>query len=428
MKKGKIQKVLICLYKINNYGGITTYIEELKRGFTKIGVDCDLVLLGTTDRKPYIKRHSKRPGNSKSNFPNMTCNSDTGWGGVSVMSYANEERINEFHEYAKNYDLLYWCIPVPSWSELKSVPDWRLLYQSGVPQIAAIHDGNFRYLYPHLNAVAKYLRGVACVHGAAYASAKLFNGYSAFIPNPHPLLKLTTTWDEKKKLIFSAHMWKGWKHMEIAVKAAPHLKNSKMILGGDGIERRYMTSPTKCPPKYTGIWKAMQKSGNAKYVDMLSQPEMRQYYSKSRVMLDPSFSKNYNAMGSHFNRSIFEAYNHGVVPVCCKENMNIGIFKPGLSHIEISSKDSPEKVAKILDRAVNMNQVDVDKMIRYGRKLIDKHFKADKVAQDLINLANQKPCGLLNKLHKGKATSSVISSAKEIMAGGRPKSRNLDDE
>lgn len=422
-----MKKILICLYKINNYGGITTYVEELKRGFDQIGVSCDLVLLATTDRKPYVKRHSKRPGNSESSFKGMTCNSDTGWGGVQVMSYANKDRISEFHAYAKNYDLIYWCIPVPSWSELPSVPEWRLLYQMKTPQIAAIHDGNFRYLYPHLNAVAKHLKGVACVHGAAYESAKLFNGNAAFIPNPHPLLKLTTEWDAKRKITFSAHMWKGWKHMELAVKAAPHLKRSKLILGGDGIERRYMTSPTKCPPKYTGIWDAAMKSKNAKYVDMLSAPEMREYYSKVRVMLDPSFSKNYNKMGSHFNRSIFEAYNSGVIPVCCKENMNLpGIFKAGLSHLEISAKSTPEQIAAVLDKANNLTAQEADKIVTYGRNLIKKHFRAKNVASDLIKLAQGKGCGLTGELRKGEATKGIIQSAKLIMAGGRPKSRNLD--
>ena len=424
-----IKKVLICLYKINNYGGITTYVEELKRGFSDIGVKCDLILLGTTDRKPYVRQHTKRPGSSASNFKGMTCNADTGWGGVTVVSYNSMERIREFHRIANNYDLVFWCIPVPSWSELPSVPHWRELYNMPkIRQIAAIHDGNFRYLYPHLNDVAKHLKGVACVHGAAFASARMFNGKSAFIPNPHPLLKLQNTWDDKKKIVFCSHMWKGWKHMELAVKASPHLKNSRLILGGDGIERRYMTSPTKCPKKYEGIWVRMIAKKNAKYVNMLSAPEMREYYKKSRVMFDPSFSKNYNNMGSHFNRSIFEAYNHGVVPVCTKENMQLpGIFKPGLSHLEIKASDSPERIAATLDKAANLSSEQASKIIEYGRSLIAKHFRSKKIAKDLIRLSLGKPCGLTESLQEGKASEGIINSAKQIMRGGRPKSRNLEE-
>jgi glycosyltransferase involved in cell wall biosynthesis len=296
-----------------------------------------------------------------------------------------------------------------------------------IPQIAVIHDGNFRYLYPHLNAVAQSLRGVACVHGSAYGSARMFDGKYAFIPNPHPLVPLTKDWEEKKKIVVCAHMWKAWKHMEYAVHAAPHLKSSRLLLGGDGIERRYMTSPTKCKDKYLGIWRNMMDSGKAKYLDILPNPKLMEIYDRSRVMFDPSFSKNYNKLGSHFNRSLFESYNHGVVPVAIESNMQLpGIFKEGVTHIGLPDTLNPKQIAATLDRAVNLSSVEAGRIVSAGRKLIKERFRAKVVAQNLLDLAEGKDCGLTDRLTKGEPTKEMVAAMENILQGGPPRSRVPD--
>jgi glycosyltransferase involved in cell wall biosynthesis len=419
-------KILICLYSINNYGGITTYVEELHRGFLALGHETDLMLLAETDRKPYNKRHSKRPGNFPSSWKGMSANPDTGWGGVPVWSYANLDRIKEFRSHARKYDLVIWGVPVPSWSKLHLVPNWASLYKMDVPQVAVIHDGNFRYLYPHLNHVARNLAGVACVHGAAYASAEMFDGNYSLIPNPYPLRSSSVEWEDKRKVIVSAHMWKGWKHMELAVGAARWLTRSKIVLGGDGIERRYMCSPTKCPPKYEGLWSSMEESGRGKYVNILTQKELRSLYERSRVMFDPSYSKNYNRMGSHFNRSVFEGYNSGVIPVCMEQNMNFpGLFKEGYTHVGIPEGSSTKKIARILEETVFMDAESAGDIVNRGRQLIKKHFHREVVAQGIINLAESKPCGLFKRVDTGETNKRMRAATQSVLSGERPKDRVL---
>lgn len=416
-------KILFPIYLINNYGGITTYVEELTKGFRELGHTVDLVLLGPSVRKPYKRIHTVTPGSWPSVFDGLSVNPDTGWGGVTVVS-AN--LVSEWKERAEQYDLIVWIIPVPSYSSLSAMPDWRKLYKLSVPQVAIIHDGNFRYLYPHLNAVAPQLNGVACVHGAAYGSAALYNGSYALIPNPHPSPTEYTDlpWEEKKKIVTCVHMWKGWKHMDDAVRSAPYLQTAKLILGGDGIERRYLTSETKAPPKYAGLWSAMMESGNAKYLGIITNKRLTSIYSKGRIMYDPSFSKNYNRLGSHFNRSIFEAYNAGSVPLCVKENMQLpGIFKPGVSHLEIPFDISPKRRAKAFDAAVNISEDQANTILDYGRNLIKTQFNRKKIAKDLIRLANGKPCGLFASLEEGKPNARIHAAAKNILAGNRPKDR-----
>lgn len=420
-------KILICLYSINNYGGITTYVEELAKGFKALGHRTSLVLLTETNRKPYVRRHSKRPGNFESVWPNMSANPDTGWGGVWVYSYADRQRIDEFHELASKFDAVVWGVPVPSWSKLHLVPSWRRLYNMEVPQIAVVHDGNFRYLYPHLNAVAGRLEGVACVHGSAFQSAQQFDGRYALIPNPHPGLRDDVPeWETKKVITVAAHMWKAWKHMELPVLAAPHLKRSKIVLAGDGIERRYMTSKDKCKPKYEGIWNAMMNCGNARYLDILPHPRLVRLYDGSRVMFDPSFSRNYNKMGSHFNRSIIEAYNSGCVPVCVQENMELdGVFENGRTHIGIPASSTPAKIARVLDRATNMSADEAAVFVNAGRRLVKKVFHRDVIAQNMLNLLSGEPAGIHKDVRQGSPSDRMAAATKNILQGGRPSDRVL---
>jgi hypothetical protein len=420
-------KVLICTFKILNYGGIVTYTEDLKLGMDELGHRCDLIILGGTDRDPYYKQFTIRDGSWSSRFEGFQANPDVGWGGVTVYSYANKARIKEFFELASKYDLLIWNLPVPSYSSLNETPNWKMLYRSGVSQVGIIHDGNFRYLYPHLNLVSDRMDGVLCVHGAAYGSAKQLNGKYSLIPNAHEYLPLDTPWEERKPRILSAHVWKGWKHMENAVAASPHLKNSVLILGGDGIERRYMTSPDKCPDKYKGLWSAMEEAGTSKWIGLVPPSKLKSLYQKSRVMFDPSYSVNYNSMGSHFNRSVFEALNCGCIPVCMEANMQLpGIFEDGRTHIGIPTGASPRKIARILDDAANLDSKTANRIVKAGRSLIKNYMTPSIVANSIIDLSYGNPCGLYSKILIGKPSKEIQDAALNINDGGRPKSRLLD--
>ena len=426
-------KILINLYKILNYGGIGNYVENLTLGFQELGHSVELILIATTDREPYSKQHSKRPGNSPSVFKGMTVNPDTGWGGVKVWSYSSSSRVSKLKEYFKTFDCVIWALPVPSYTELPKTPFWKDLYTSGVPQIAIIHDGNFRYLYPHLNLVAEHLEGVACVHGAAFGSAKLFDGKYALIPNPHELLSIedSPSWDERKNMSVCAHMWKGWKHMHYAVAAAPFLKSSKLILAGDGIERRYMTSPTKTPENYKGLWSAAMDSGKARWLDILPTKRLHEIYNKSRVMLDCSFSKNYNLLGSHFNRSVFESYNTGVVPLLIKENMVLPeLFKEGETHFEVPSDCTPKELAKKMDFVANLDSDTANHIVSNGRSLLKKYCTNKKVARSMLNLCfGEGPTGVFgSEEFVGRSTKLIREAALYVEGGGRPKNRCFTKE
>lgn len=421
-------KILFCIYHIMDYGGITSSTEELNLGFRELGHHCDLVILKETDRDPYLKKHSTMKGGEKSSFENATVNAECGWGGVYVWSYANEKRTRAFRKMASKYDLILWSTPVPSWSRLHLVEDWTDLYKMKVPQVAYIRDGNFRFLYPHLNAVSQYLSGVACVHEAAYESARMYNGPHSLIPNPFPPARQPRPWDEKFNVTVCAHMWKAWKHMDVGVRAAPFLEESRILFGGNGIERKYMMSKEKCRPRYMGIWDAMLESGNAKYVHMIPRTKLLQLYDKYKVMLDPSYSVNYNKLGSHFNRSVFEAYNSGMIPVVMESNMQFEpFFEEGKTHIGLDMDMSPEDVAKVLDEVNTFSSRDANRIVSRGRKLLDKYFRRTISAQNILNLAKGKPCGVFGEPRIGKPSKQMKASCQDIMSGKRPSSRNLEE-
>jgi glycosyltransferase involved in cell wall biosynthesis len=212
-------------------------------------------------------------------------------------------------------------------------------------------------------------------------------------------------------------MWKAWKHQDHLVRTAPLLKKSKLIMAGDGIERRYMTSVDKCPPEFQGVWKAAEDSGNFLYKGLIVPDRLFKIYQRSRVMIDMSYSDTFNTLGNHFNRSIIEGYNNGVVPICVDMNMDETgmprkMFKPGVTHIEVSSDITVKALAKVMDEVAHMSAAEADRMIAAGRKVLLKYFDYRKCSLEFLKLAKQEPCGVYGELEMGKSNKIIRMAAK----------------
>jgi hypothetical protein len=219
-------------------------------------------------------------------------------------------------------------------------------------------------------------------------------------------------------------MWKDWKHQSDIVKAIPFLKKSRMIMAGDGLERRYMTSPTKCPPKYEGLWDAAKDSGRFKYKGLLPPDHLFKIYQNSRVMVDLSYSTTFNNLGNHFNRSIIEGYNNGVVPICVDQNMReVGmqrkLFKAGVTHFEVSPDTSPKELAELIDYAAHLKEDDAMEMITKGRRILSRFFDYRKSSLDFLKLAEQEPCGVYPELERG-SVNAAIKEARLLKLDGKP--------
>jgi len=411
-------KILITLFEIQDYGGIAQSHELMVKGLMEIGHEVDFVIMRCNDRDPYIRKDT----GPKGSYPSVMggeVNTLSGWYGQLVMGYGSTKRVNAYRKMANTYDLVIHQIPVPK-------PDpkhyWSKIYEIDTPQIAWVHDANFRDLYPHLVLVAHKLVGVTTSNQAGYESLTWLPCPRAFLGVPHELLNWTgmTQWRSRRKQAVCAHVWKAWKRMHLVVQAVPHMKKGTIIMGGDGIEGRYMRSKDKCKPRYKGIWKKAMNAG-MDYRGLMTHNEIFDLYQRSRVMIDLSYSKRFAALGSHFNRSLLEAYNCGMVPVVTDVNMmdNFAaqktLWKDGKTHIAVPTTPEPEEVAHIVEGALSLHKDDAKEIVLAGRRILKKNFEYKRFARDLIRLANVESCGVYPMLEMGSPPNGFYKTAKQFV-------------
>jgi hypothetical protein len=257
--------------------------------------------------------------------------------------------------------------------------------------------------------VAHLIDGISCTNHAGYVALKEFNAPRAFIGAPHKPLDWSNLppWNDRPKRVVCAHVWKAWKHMDTVMAAAPHLTDCTLTMAGDGIERRYMTSQEKCKPKYEGLWcRTFDELYWAHYAGMLSNSELFKLYQHSRVMVDMSYSKKFTELGNHFNRSIIEAYNNGVVPICTDMNMRennpqVPLFEKDITHIEVPYDISPEDLAIVIDDTCNLPKRKANKIIKTGRQILSEHFNYENTWWHHHRLAQGEPAGVYPVLETG---------------------------
>lgn len=420
-------KVLFTIFDINNFGGITADLELKCRGLKEAGHSVHLVMLRNSPRMKDIRKtllDGGPEGSYDSAFgefkgTQIIANADYGWYNIPTIGYTSDEGIAHWKKVAAQFDVIFHEIPGPN-------PDeggyWKKIYDVKTPQILVVHDAHFRDMYPHLIEVAHKFRGVSCTNPAGYNALAWMPAPRAFVGAPHPVLnwEVMPKWKDRRPTGVAAHMWKAWKHQDAIIRAIPLLKKSKMIMAGDGIERRYMTSVNKCPPEFKGIWKAAEDSGRMKFAGMLSPNRLFRAYQNSRVMVDMSWSDKFNTLGNHFNRSIIEGYNNGVVPICVDMNMvergmQRRIFKAGVTHFEIGHKASPKELAQLIDHVANLREDDAMAVVEAGRKILLKYFDYRVCSLDFLKLAKGKPCGIYPELETGKVNRHIkLASALKI--------------
>ena len=397
-------KVLLTLFDIQDYGGIVGDIEFLIRGLRENDYEADLILLRDTTKPVYTKQLKYKQGSYQSNSGVGHVHTLDGWSGIPVWSFHTEQHVQEYHQFAKAYDLIIHEIPNPP-----QTGAWREIYDINTPQVIAAHDAHYRRAYPYIAEIAHLVRGISCTNHAGYVALAEFPGPRAFIGAAHEVMDwpLLPTWRERKKQAVCAHVWKNWKHMDRVVAAAPYLLDSSLIMAGDGIERRYMASLTKCKPKYIGLWQTFNECSWAEYAGMLPYEELFATYQNSRVMVDMSYSDKFASLGNHFNRSIIEAFNNGCVSICTDMNMRentpqVPLFEKDETHIEVPYDITPEDLADVIDDTVNMPAKRANRIIENGREILLKYFNYEDVWEEYFKLARGEPAGIYPVLEVGK--------------------------
>lgn len=415
-------KILLTLFDIMDIGGIGSDVDWKIRGLEKAGHKVDIIMLRMTDTDPKMRTRTKQVGYTEG--PNgLQIHPRAGFFGVEVWGYEGKHRIKKLHKLFNKYDGIIHEIPGPNPILTMDVRGyWKKLYMHDVPQIISAHDANFRDMYPHLIEIADHIKGISCTNQAGYRALEWFPAPRAFIGAPHPVYnwKKMKSWDDRKIQAVSAQVWKAWKHVDYSVRALPFLKESELILCGDGIERHYMTSKTKVKDKYKGIWRKAEKAG-MDWRGMISTPELAKLYRESRVMVDMSWSKKFIKLGCHFNRSIIEGYNNGCVPVVVSENMDEegfqrALFQDGKTHFEIQADHSPKELAELIDHVANLPAKKADKIIKRGRDILLENFDYRTSSLEFIKLLKGKPAGVYPKLETGKLNKKIKANRDKFLS------------
>ena len=170
--------VLIPLYQIQDYGGITSHCEYLMKGLLEKGHSVQLVILRPRGDS-YTKRKTSIDGAYNSVLGNgVQVHLTAGWYGVPVISYNSDS----WWSYEKWADYIIWELPCP----YKDEGIWRSMYRHKTPQIAVIHDAHYARAYKHLDDVHDQLAFIAPVNEAAWGCChqSLYPGQMKLICNP----------------------------------------------------------------------------------------------------------------------------------------------------------------------------------------------------------------------------------------------------
>lgn len=406
-------KVLITALEICDYGGIVNHVEYLMKGFKEDGHEVEFCILRDSNIPLFV---SKRTTESKGAYTSQMgglCHTTNGWYGARKFGYRSEAGLLRYQELASRADLIIHEVPGPP-------PDsegwWKRIYDVSAPQIIAAHDCHFREFYPHVALLKDKIKAITCTQHAGYVALEWCPIPRAFIGAPHEVLDWNSlpTWDQRGPTAVSAHVWKAWKQMHRVVEAAPLLQNSSIVLGGDGIEGRYMRSVDKVKPKYVGLWDKFLRSGNT-YRGMMTHEELFNQYRHSRVMVDMSYSRKFSSLGNHFNRSYIESVNNGVIPICTRENMRennpqVPLFEDGKTHVPVDADASPQTLAQIIDWATNLPRSMTEHMIARGRKILTDHFDYRRSCEEYIKLARGQPAGIYPKLEIGAMPDGIVEA------------------
>ena len=425
-------KFLMTLFQIQDYGGIINHAEYLTKGLKDLGHEVDFCMLvpkgAVSNRLPMRGRqdgYKSLEGGTGYKFHQAR-----GWKGVPKIPYVSKQARESFKDRCSKYDAVLWHIPVPTLNKDNTeITAWLDLYDHGSKNIAIIHDGNLPKLYPHLISVSKYFHAAVCVHESAYNSAKYLDIPRKLILNPFKIHGDFGLDFDKRSGALAIQIFKAWKRVDTLVRAVPFIQEP-VVVGGAGIEYRYMTSKDKCKPKYfdaqgNRIWEVALSNGMS-YHGVVPNEEVLRLLGETKLQIDPSFSKKYSGYGAHFNRTTVEAMIKGAVPMATDLGMKDSqIFKSGRNYIEIPHTATPEEFGDIVNNSLTNKQQ--WETIRHNNLGVLNKFDMRNVAQEYADIVTQ-PTHFLEKGQPQQNIGLIADCNKNLQFFGLPKLSTLIEE
>lgn len=417
-------KILMTLFKIQDYGGLVNETETYTKGFKELGHDVTNITLVNNSRgyqKGRGRDYTGKPGYEIGIGTGLWIHHKGGWSGMDTFGYNG--RINEWIEFAEQFDLIIHQISVPTKTkQTKGCSDWINLYDVMVPQIAVVPDANFQKLYPHLYRVMNQLEGVICVHEAGYNSCEKLPIRRALVPSPHIIPEECdpSPVDMRQDGFISVQNFKPIKRVEDLIKAIPHMDPStQKIVAGGGIEYHYMTSKTKVKKQYLDefgvpIWDNALENG-MEFIGYIDNNTRNTIMDDQKLLIDSSWSERYYSLGPHFNRTFVEAMIAGCVPVCTDKGLGGSrILKAGEHYIETPWDATPEEYAKLIEDALADEEL-LEEIQQNNIEFLP-NFSHHQCCQWIIDFANgEDNVGLFGEVEIGTLDKDIQAASDKAM-------------
>lgn len=443
-------KILMVMHTFNNFGGIINHCEHLMAGLKELGHEVNFAYLkGTKTVKSVEIPTTLAEGYDIGVGTGYPVHQGDGWI-APYYSYKVKESIDKFVADANEHDIVIWqSIFGFKNKDTEQYKDWLPMIENvKAKQVVIIHDANLKKLYPWIQMFESHFAGLACVHPAAYDSADFMDVPRALILNPQDIAGVPETppFAQRENKILSIQTFKRWKRVDDLIRAVPHMKGVKTLVGGYGIEAAYMMSKDKCKDEYyctseydpdhtpemagKRIWENAENSGNFEYLGFISGAKRDELLTTSKFLVDPSWS---NTFGEHFNRVVVDAMRIGTVPIAINygvsnnEEGNGVVLKAGVNYCMIKKGSTPKEYGDKITEFCNMSEADYKQMQLNNYELI-KQFDRKLIAQHYVDLAMGKPTGYLTELKvKTNHDPNIPKVGRDMFEGHFEVPASLDD-
>lgn len=393
-------KILIALHKCMDLGGIIDHTEQLIGGLKDLGHDVHLKELVWAFNAP-DQRKTADWSIGPSGIPH---HQGRGWNfdRRNRISYRGGAALKGAKQILEQYDLIIWSVPVPSKNKDNlGNNDWPELYDlpKHIKQIAFVHDGNAVRGAGHLLAIQDHLSGLACVHPCSLNGAVFADVPRALIVNPQKdPVRSYVKWGQKSPGFVNMQTFKAWKHVHELVESVAYMRPRRGYelreVAGLGIEYRYMTSEEKCKDayfhgeqfNYEKFWDVAVANGMTHH-DYWDKDQVDNYLNEARILIDPSWSKNYSKIGGHFNRVAVDAMMRGCCVVAREKGMGSEVFQAGEHYMAIPEGADAQEYADFIEDASDIAPKMAQRMIDANREILPM-FDRKTVAQRVIDLAH----------------------------------------
>lgn len=217
----------------------------------------------------------------------------------------------------------------------------------------------------------------------------------------------------------SLQTWRPEKRVHDLLFAIPHMRAStQKLLAGDGVERRYMTSETKCKPQYMtaageSIWTVAQAHG-MEWLGWITEQRRDALLCRLPALVDPSWSPQHRAAGGHFNRTVLEAMRCGAIPMGHVRAMGDEILQPHVHYVPLPAPTDSPAYAEAVDAACRMPPRQ-RATYRHAARDVLRPFARDYVAAQYLALARGQPAGWYDTLPVGSTPPAVAAKATRML-------------